>query len=132
MARNKNYATEQAIPAWMIVKNLILETSISTKRSLSQYRKRTNHRDFQDFQNGVISIYDLIRDDYDNDKKLQKNFPKTDELKKYLLNSRQNNQSEEWWLERYMEMTGILWSLGITRITREVDDDDDFAGVDDI
>jgi len=43
-----------------------------------------------------------------------------------------NDKDDQWWIERYNNVTAVIYDMGITKITQEDDSDDDFAGVDDI
>ena len=132
MGKTKIYSSEQAIPAWMKVKDNIVLTLFSTRHSLFCFRQKPHQRDLTDFKNGVVTLYGLICQDYKRDKKLSERYPELEQLAAYLTGFNGNDKDLSWWVNRYLDVDGAIFDLGITKITQESDDDDDFAGVDDI
>lgn len=132
MKKERIYANEQAIPAWMKIKDRIFHTRDKTKSSLRRFSTRHNQKDFEDFKDGVASLFDDVRVDYEHDDKLQTRYPNLPELKKYHLDHTLNESDKQWWIDRYYDVDNVLWDLNITKITQFNDEDDDFAGVDDI
>ena len=132
MAKTNVYSSEKAIPAWMKVKDDIVLTLFSTRDKLFRYRQKPNHRDLTDFKNGIVTLYGLVCNDYTRNKKLQDDYPEFSELKEYLSGFNNNGHELTWWVDRYLDADGIIFDLGITKITQESDNEDDFGGVDDI
>lgn len=132
MGKTKVYANDKAIPAWMKVKDDIVETLFATRHKLFRYRQKPHHKDLIDFKNGVVTLYGLVAQDYNRDNKLKAQYPDFSSLSQYLLGFRADNESLDWWLNRYLDTEGVIFDLGITKITQADDSDDDFAGVSDI
>jgi len=129
---SKRYASEQAIPAWMKVKDTIVETAFEARRTLAKFRASGgNPALFRKLQDKVVTLYDLVKQDYDRDDKLRKRYPLLGELGDCLY-SVNNGKPEAWWIARYNDVNAVIWDLGITKITQEDDSWDDFAGVDEI
>ena len=125
MSKNKVYSSEQAIPAWMKVKDTIVETEFDARRILAKYRASGGNPSlFHKLKDKVVSLYDMIRADYDRDAKLKKRYPKLSELSTCLM-SVNVDKDDKWWIEQYKNVTGVVYDLGITKITRDNDDDDD-------
>ena len=132
MAKKTVYASEQAIPARMKVKDNIVLTLFATRMRLTRYRQKQNPRDIADFKNGVVTLFDLVKQDYNRDPKLKAKYKNLPFLTKYLGGGDWHKHGIEWWINRYIDVDGLIFDLGITKITQYSDEDDDFAGVDDI
>ena len=132
MGKTKIYASEQAIPAWMKVKDNIVITLFETRHKLFRYRQKPHHKDLIDFKNGVVTLYGLICQDYRRDKKLKERYPELEQLSEYFTGFNGSDKGMKWWIDRYLDVDGVIFDLNITKLTQESDDDDDFAGVDDI
>jgi len=127
----KDGGSEQAIPAWMKVKDMMVETWFSTKRSMRKFRHSTNPAHFSEFQNQVVVMYDLIREHYLFDKKLIKRFPQLKEMDKQIMGIKKGH-TPDWWMKRYWEIGECLFAMNIIKLTQYTGDDDDFAGTIDV
>ena len=116
---------EEAMPAWAILKEKILVSYFSTKESLKLYRERGNAKDYADFMVNLVGLWDLTREYYQNDERLQTAYPLLPELDDCLFQDlRRSKKPTMWWAARYQDLDRMLFQIGLTRVTKSKTDDD--------
>lgn len=116
---------EEAVPAWAPLKERILTEYFRSKEFLSKYRMKRNPRYFADFLCSMVTLWDLTKEYYESDDRFPEQFPTLKELDAYLFKPlTENTHGDTWWYSRYRELDGMLYQLGIIRITRSKSEDD--------
>ena len=132
MGMNSKYsATMQAIPAYVKVKDAIIETYFEVITAQRNYRVSHNPLDLYDFANNVVTLYGQVETDLLADDKLGKNYLKlASGVNKYAMGlPHPSKLKKEEWVGYFNDLKGVIYALNIARLTRNNDDDDDFAGV---
>ncbi len=132
---------KEAIPAFKLVKNEIVQIYFGAAQLQTIYRQSNNPMDLFDFATIILHLYGMIQTDIEADKKLSSKLPnllgkqpspgqkKYPGLKEYLIEMPEPDSLDpREWAIYFNEINHALYLLNISRLTRHKDNDDDLDG----